>query len=60
MPHLTHIFTLLSAAAAGSLVSAIWQGPLLAVIVALCLRFVKGIPAGVRSMLWTARIARHR
>lgn len=54
MPHLTHIFTLLSAAAAGSLVSAIWQGTLLAVIVALCLRFVKGIPAGVRSMLWTA------
>jgi beta-lactamase regulating signal transducer with metallopeptidase domain len=54
MEQLSHIFTLFSATAAGSLVGAIWEGTVLAAGVALCLHFVKGIPAGVRSMLWTA------
>ncbi len=48
-----HVLTLFSATAAGSLVSAIWEGTILAASVALCLCFVKGITAGVRSILWT-------
>jgi len=48
-----HVLTLFSAAAAGALVSAIWEGTILAAGVALCLHFVKGITAGIRSMLWT-------
>src|SRR5580658_6305651 len=54
MEHLMSILTLFSATAAGSLVGAIWEGTVLAASVALCLHFVKGIPAGVRSILWTA------
>jgi hypothetical protein len=49
-----HFLILFSAAAAGSLVSAIWEGTVLATCVALCLRLAKGITAGVRSVLWTA------
>jgi hypothetical protein len=48
-----HILTLLSAVAAGSLVSAIWQGVILAIGAALCLRSIKGTTAGLRSVLWT-------
>jgi hypothetical protein len=50
---ITHILTVFSAAAAGSLVGAIWEGTVLAASVALCLHFVRGISAGVRSILWT-------
>jgi Zn-dependent protease with chaperone function len=54
MAGITHLLTGFSVAAAGSLVGAIWEGTVLAAAVALCLHFVKGITAGVRSMLWTA------
>jgi len=54
MTGIAHILTGFSAAAAGSQVTAIWEGTVLAAAVALCLHFVKGITAGVRSMLWTA------
>jgi beta-lactamase regulating signal transducer with metallopeptidase domain len=53
MEQATHILTLFSAAAAGSLVGAIWEGSVLAATVALCLHFVKGLSAAVRSLLWT-------
>ncbi|MFT4113782.1 M56 family metallopeptidase [Silvibacterium sp.] len=39
---------------ASALVSATWQGAVLAAIVALCLRLAKGIPPAARSLLWTA------
>jgi BlaR1 peptidase M56 len=51
---ITHILADFSAAAAGSLVGAIWEGAVLAASVALCLHFVRVISAGVRSVLWTA------
>jgi beta-lactamase regulating signal transducer with metallopeptidase domain len=54
MAEVTHFLTAFSAAAAGSLAGAIWEGTILAVAVALCLHFVKGITAGIRSVLWTA------
>ncbi|GGG93833.1 M56 family metallopeptidase [Silvibacterium dinghuense] len=51
---LAHFLTSASAAAAGALISAIWQGAALAALVALCLRFAKGMTPAVRSLLWTA------
>jgi hypothetical protein len=54
MSQLSHMLTLFSATASGTLIAAIWQGTVLAAGVALCLHFMKGISAGVRSMLWTA------
>ncbi|RXH55172.1 M56 family metallopeptidase [Granulicella sibirica] len=45
---------LFSAVASGSLLSAVWQGILLAGCVALCLRLVPGISAAARSVIWTA------
>ncbi|MBB6142366.1 beta-lactamase regulating signal transducer with metallopeptidase domain [Silvibacterium bohemicum] len=54
MEHATGILSTFSAALAGSLVTAIWEGTVLAASIALCLHLVKGIPAAVRSALWTA------
>jgi beta-lactamase regulating signal transducer with metallopeptidase domain len=54
MAGVTHLLTSFSAAAAGSLLGAIWEGTVLAIAVALCLHFVKGITAAIRSVLWTA------
>ena len=60
MSEITHLLSRLpvmasgiSAAASGALVSAVWEGTVLAASVALCLHFVKGISAGIRSLLWT-------
>jgi beta-lactamase regulating signal transducer with metallopeptidase domain len=50
-------FTLISANVAAALFSAIWQGAILAFLVALCLRALPVIPANVRSLLWTAVFA---
>lgn len=56
LPHLFDHFSLsafrISAAASSALVSAVWEGTVLAASVALCLHFVKGISAGIRSFLW--------
>ena len=45
---------LFAANAASALVSAIWQGTILAVCVTLCLRLLPGIPAAFRSFIWSA------
>ena len=45
---------LLAAAAATSLAAAVWQGILLAVVVALGLRLLPAISAAARSIIWTA------
>jgi BlaR1 peptidase M56 len=42
----------LSAAATGALVSAIWQGALLAAVVFLVLRMLTGLSAAARSVIW--------
>ena len=42
----------LSATATGALVSAIWQGALLAAIVFLVLRMIPGLSAAARSVIW--------
>ena len=47
------LFTHLSAAAAGSLISAVWEGLVLAACVALCLRLLPGITAAARSLVWS-------
>lgn len=43
-----------SPALAGLLVASIWQGVLLTGIIALCLRLVPDVPAGTKSVIWTA------
>jgi len=47
-----HISTL-SAALAGSLVSAIWEGAILVLGVALCLRILPDLSAAARWVVWT-------
>ena len=44
--------SLFSAGAAGALFSAIWEGALLALGVFLCLRFLPGLSAAARSVVW--------
>jgi beta-lactamase regulating signal transducer with metallopeptidase domain len=53
----THTMMTLSAVAVGSLLSAVWQGVVLAACVALCLRLIPGLTAAVRSLVWTAVLA---
>ncbi|HEV2575564.1 MAG TPA: M56 family metallopeptidase [Acidobacteriaceae bacterium] len=43
-----------SPAAAGVLVASVWQGVLLTGAVGLCFRLVPGVPARMRSAVWTA------
>ncbi len=45
-------FSHLSAAATGALVSAIWQGALLAAAILLCLRLFPALSAAARSVIW--------
>jgi beta-lactamase regulating signal transducer with metallopeptidase domain len=44
--------SLLSATATGALISAIWEGTALALIVLLCLRFLPRLSAAARSVVW--------
>ena len=53
LSHLPVMASGISAAASGALVSAVWKGTVLAASVAICLHFVKGISASIRSILWT-------
>jgi len=46
------VVDLLTGSAASALVAAVWQGALLALMVWLCLRFVPGLSAAVRSAVW--------
>jgi beta-lactamase regulating signal transducer with metallopeptidase domain len=43
-----------AAIAAAALISAVWQGAILAAVVALTLRLLPGVSAATRSLLWTA------
>jgi beta-lactamase regulating signal transducer with metallopeptidase domain len=47
-----HAASSLSAIAAGNLISAIWQGTILAAAVALCLRLIPRLSAAWRSLVW--------
>ena len=49
-----HILTEISAAAAGSLIAAVWEGLVLAAVVAVCLRMLPGLSAAARSLVWSA------
>jgi len=51
---LLHSVSLLSAPMVDSLVSSIWEGAAVAVCVALCLRFLPGLDATARSIIWTS------
>ncbi len=42
--------------AAGALLSAVWQGTVLAIAIALCLRLLPGLTATLRSLIWTAAL----
>ena len=48
------LLTQFSAAAGGALVAAVWEGLLLAAVVALCLRLLPGITAAARAIVWFA------
>jgi len=54
MDSLLHELMNASAGAAGSLVSAVWEGLVLAACVALCLKVLPGVSAAVRSAVWMA------
>src|ERR1039458_7314892 len=47
-----HSTLLISAAAVGGLISAIWQGVLLAAVVVACLRVMPSLSAAARSVIW--------
>ena len=53
MDHLLLSVSPLSAAVAGALFSAIWEGVVLAGCVAVCLRLLPGLSAAARSLVWT-------
>jgi len=52
MNELLALMTQLSAAATGALVSAIWQGVLLAALVLIAIRLFPGLSAAARSVIW--------
>ncbi|MGA2888487.1 MAG: M56 family metallopeptidase [Terracidiphilus sp.] len=53
MDPLLHTISIASALAAGSLFSAIWEGAVLAICVAVCLRLLPSLNAAARSVIWT-------
>ncbi len=52
MNELLHALSIVSTAAAGALLSAVWQGTVLALCVWLCLRLLPGLSAAARSVVW--------
>ena len=52
MTPLLHDLSLLSAAASGALLSAVWEGAILAAGVFLCLRLLPSLSATARSVIW--------
>lgn len=52
MNEIVHSLSFVSASAAGALFSAIWEGAVLALGVALCLRLLPGLSAAARSVVW--------
>jgi beta-lactamase regulating signal transducer with metallopeptidase domain len=51
---LMHAISMVPAVAASCLISAIWQGAILAACVTMCLYLLPEMTAAVRSMIWTA------
>jgi len=54
MPPILHMIAMLPAVAAGCLISAIWQGMVLAIGVTLCLHLLPETTAAIRSIIWSA------
>jgi beta-lactamase regulating signal transducer with metallopeptidase domain len=52
MNELLNLYSNLSAEATSALVSAIWQGALLAALVVICLRLFPGLSSAARSIIW--------
>src|ERR1039457_6276991 len=52
MDPLMHSISPVSAAAEGALISAIWQGTVIAAIMVLCFRLMPGLSAATRSAIW--------
>jgi len=52
MESLIHSASVLSVAAVTSLIAAVWEGAVLAVVVALCMRFLPRLSAASRSVIW--------
>ena len=52
MNEILHSLSLVSANAAGALFSAVWEGAVLALGISLCLRFLPGLSAAARSVVW--------
>jgi hypothetical protein len=52
MTPLLHDLSFFSAAVSGALLSAIWEGAVLAAAVVLCLRLLPGLSAAARSVIW--------
>ena len=52
MESLIHGASVLSVAAVTSLIAAVWEGAVLAVVVALCMRFLPRLSAASRSVIW--------
>jgi beta-lactamase regulating signal transducer with metallopeptidase domain len=52
MEPILHAVTLVSPAAVSGLSSAVWEGSVVAICVALCLRMVPRLSAGSRSVIW--------
>jgi beta-lactamase regulating signal transducer with metallopeptidase domain len=52
MEALTHFASLIAASAVSTLVSAVWEGAVLAACVVICLRLFPGLSAAARSVIW--------
>jgi bla regulator protein blaR1 len=52
MDALMHIAALVAASAVSTLLSAVWEGAVLAVCVVVCLRLFPGLSAAARSVIW--------
>ncbi len=57
MQPVLHMIAMLPAIAASCLISAIWQGMVLAACVTLCLHLLPETTAAIRSFIWTAVFA---
>ena len=47
-----HIASLVAASAVSTLLSAVWEGAVLAACVLICLRLFPGLSAAARSVIW--------
>ncbi len=54
MPFIVHMIAMLPSVVASCLISAIWQGMVLAIGVTLCLHLLPETTAAIRSIIWSA------